>query len=212
MVLLGKREVDCIVAHILTQFPQIFAIFASIGLLMAMFLLPETKFTRPAFAIDGQLTQVDAYGNITVLSDDKALADAHGLQTPPDFLVDNRSASYWSMLGMFQCTERHWYVIIARCYVNMAKAMLDPAVVYCLGASAAVLGTNIGISLVYSTILTADYGWSAESTGLMYLGSLPAGLFAFVVAGWGGDTINLLLARRNGGLHLPEHRVSLPHS
>ncbi|KAK4051861.1 hypothetical protein OIV83_002566 [Microbotryomycetes sp. JL201] len=183
----------------------IFTILSAIGFVGSFFLLPESKFDRPAFAVDGQLTRVDEYGNMVVLSDEEAkqasiIADQESKGT-------REQIPFIQTLKPFSKPERNSLKIILRAYVDMAKALADPAILWALGASAAALGTNIGISLSFGHILEEDYGWAHANTGLIYLGSIPAGILSFIVSGWLGDKISMYFTRRNAGVHLPEHRL-----
>lgn len=146
-----------------------------------------------------------------MLSDEEAAQEAalasendqriHGSQdTAPSYVS---SLMIWSN----RVVESHPLAIVGELFLQMAKALLNPAILFALAASSMVLGINICESLSFGHILEANYGWPAANTGLIYLGAIPAGLFAFVSCGFGGDYINTWLARRNGGIHLPEHRL-----
>jgi hypothetical protein len=191
-------------------FPQIFGILASVGTIMVIFICPETKFARPAFAIDGQLTKVDEYGNMVVLSDEEAkeLGDRQG-----DNRLHAEEASkqytFVESLALWQPIEKNSMRVALTSYWQMALALTNPAIIWALGAASAVLSVTIAQSLSFGYILGHGYHWKSENVGLIYLGALPAAGFAFLTCGWGGDKVNLYLARRNGGVHLPEHRVSL---
>ncbi|KAJ9113568.1 hypothetical protein QFC20_001919 [Naganishia adeliensis] len=186
----------------------IFGILAAVGTVMVVFLCPETKFARPAFAIDGQMTKVDEYGNMVVLSDEeaKALGDRQG---------DNRlhaedtsmEYTYVKSLSLMQPIEKNALRVALTSYWQMTLALTNPAIVWALGAASAVLGVTIAQSLSFGGILGHTYHWKPENVGLNYLGALPAAALAFLTCGWGGDKVNLYLARRNGGVHLPEHRL-----
>ncbi|KAM0788370.1 hypothetical protein ACM66B_001510 [Microbotryomycetes sp. NB124-2] len=183
----------------------IFAILSAIGFVGSFFFLPESKFARPAFAVDGQLTRVDEYGNMIVLSDEQAKEAAIVADT--ESTGTKTQVPYLETLAPFSKPEPNSLKIIARSYIDMARALADPAILWALGASAAVLGTNIGISLTFGRILENEYGWAHQNTGLIYLGSIPAGILSFVVSGYLGDKMSLYFAKRNGGVHLPEHRL-----
>lgn len=181
----------------------IFSILAGVGLVMVIFLCPETKFSRPAFAVDGELMHVDEYGNMVTLEKD-------GVITGEQESDEQRPFTWAESLLPFQRStyDKNSFKTVLQCYVGMAYSLLDPAIIFSLGASSLALGVNIAISLSFGRILQDLYGWPGKNTGLVYAGALPACALAFICAGWGGDKINLALARRNKGLHLPEHRVS----
>ena len=172
-----------------------------------MFAAPETKYDRPAFAIDGKAAKVDAFGNLIMLTDDEAAnvsLDAN--ETQGQGAIENMGYLE-SLLYRFPASWSDFRSILT-VYKHMALALLDPAIIWSLGASAIVLGVSIGQSLTFGTILQEKYSWAHQNTGLIYLGTIPISLLAFLTSGWGGDKINLWFAKRNGGEHLPEHRVS----
>lgn len=63
------------------------------------------------------------------------------------------------------------------------------------------------MTLVYGEVLTKGYGWSQASVGLINIGIFPASIAAMVYAGWFGDKLNVYMARRNRGIHTPEHTL-----
>ena len=196
------------VSLILIILPQIFVILSSVGAVLVLFAAPETKFDRPAFAIDGKPAKVDAFGNLVMLSESEAsevalhdggLDDHDG---PADSMTYPESLT---RLAPFKIGD---FKLILTVYKYMGLALLDPAILWALGASSIVLGITIGQSLTFGTILQTKYMWAHQHTGLIYLGSIPLSALMYLTTGWGGDKINLALARRNHGVHLPEHRVS----
>lgn len=175
---------------------------------MIILICPETKFARPAFAIDGQLTKVDEYGNLVVLSDEEAkrLSDSNDnvLRTDDDL---SRDYTYRDSIALIQPIDKSAIRVALQSYWQMLLALTNPAIIWALGAASAVLAVTISQSLSFGSILGRVYHWKEENVGLVYLGALPAAAAAFLTCGWGGDKLNLWLARRNGGVHLPEHRV-----
>lgn len=157
------------------------------------------------------MTKVDAFGNIIVLSDEEAGQEAAIASENDQRIHTNQHTvpSYASSLTFWsnRVCERKPFPIIGQLFLQMAKALLNPGILFALAASSMVLGINICESLSFGGILENSYGWPAANTGLIYLGAIPAGLFAFFSCGFGGDYINTWLARRNGGVHIPEHRL-----
>lgn len=138
----------------------IFTICASIGFVGVFFFFPETRYDRPPFAIDGQMTRVDEYGNLVVLSDEEAKAAAAALDQERLEGNGDVKPSFVSTLAPMKKPEAGALRIVARCYVDMAKALLNPAILWAFGASAARLGFNIATSLTFATILGKEFGWS----------------------------------------------------
>ena len=202
---------------------------------MVIFAAPETKYERPAFAIDGKAAKVDAFGNLVMLTEEE-VADAAVDTNASQALGKQENMGYVESLLYRVPTTWSDFKVILTVYRHMVLALLDPAIIWSLGASSIVLGTTIGQSLTFGTILQEKYqyvraeverssgktlklllpiferefsSWAHQNTGLIYLGTLPICVLSFLTSGWGGDKINLWFAKRNGGVHLPEHRVSL---
>ncbi|KAJ9092762.1 hypothetical protein QFC19_008617 [Naganishia cerealis] len=193
-----------------TWYYWIFAILAAIGTVMVILICPETKFSRPAFAIDGQLTKVDEYGNLVVLSDEEAKAvNIAGAENRLKVDEEDFSEEYTfvNSLSLMQPVDKSAVRVALMSYWQMLVALTNPAIIWALGAASAILAVTIAQSLSFGSILGQAYHWKTQNIGLNYLGALPAAGLAFLTCGWGGDKLNLWFAKRNGGIHLPEHRV-----
>jgi hypothetical protein len=123
---------------------------------LVIFAAPETKFERPAFAIDGKAAKVDAFGNLVMLTEEEvavAALDTNAGQT----LGQQENMGYVeSLLYRFPATWNDFKVILT-VYKYMVLALMDPAIIWALGASSIVLGINIGQSLTFGTILQEKY-------------------------------------------------------
>lgn len=51
------------------------------------------------------------------------------------------------------------------------------------------------------------YGWAYKSLGLINIGAIVGSVLGSAYAVFGGDWINMWLARRNRGVHKPEHHI-----
>jgi hypothetical protein len=91
--------------------------------------------------------------------------------------------------------------------VKILQACSSPAIIWAILASSISLGTGIAMTLVYGSVLTEGHHWSRSSVGLVNVGIFPASICAMVYAGWIGDKMNVFMARRNGGVHIPEHTL-----
>lgn len=87
---------------------------------------------------------------------------------------------------------------------KMILSCSSPAVVWAILASSISLGIGIAMSLTYGTVLEKRFHWSPASVGLINVGILPASIISMVWAGLLGDKINLWLAKRRNGMHIPE--------
>jgi hypothetical protein len=187
--------------------PQIFLILSAVGLVLVIVGVPETKFVRPAFSIDGAMSRVNEFGDVVPLTQEE-------LQEQMDQTVTGNGETkdyspFRIAFGFRGKIEAHEWKIVPAIYYQMAKSLLNPAIVWALGLASLALSIIIMQSLTWGNILVNAYGWSPQSVGLNSLGSVPAGIAAFVCCGWGGDKLSIWLAKRNNGLHVPEHRVSI---
>jgi hypothetical protein len=191
-------------AHLSSR-TQIFLILSGVGLVLVFVGVPETKFVRPAFSIDGAMSRVNEFGDVVPLTQEE-LRDEMDQASSAHGQADNYSR-FRIAFGFRGKIERSEWKVVPAIYYQMAKSLLNPAIVWALGLASLALSIIIMQSLTWGNILINAYGWSPQSVGLNSLGAVPAGIAAFVCCGWGGDKISIWLARRNKGLHIPEHRV-----
>ncbi|KAF2768451.1 MFS general substrate transporter [Teratosphaeria nubilosa] len=185
-----------------------FVIIMGVGLLFAIFFLPETRFPRSPMAISGKTIYTDDFGHTHILSNDEAIgrfgavpsADEHEPMLKRTFLQE--MAPYRGL------TPNAWKIWV-QAYIEIAKSLTSPAVVWVLLLSSICIGTSIGIVISYSIILEEQFNWSATSVGLFNAGIIPASLIGMVYSGWSGDKVNLWMAKRNNGVHRPEHHLVL---
>jgi hypothetical protein len=177
----------------------------SVGLLLNFFLIPETRFARPPANIDGQVVVTDAYGEQIVISEEEAIA--RGLQNGDN--VDMSPLRFSETLKVWNGASRETAKLAAMSYVEMAKCLSAPGLLWTVAYSGIVLAVNIGFSLTYAQNLIENYGWSQDQTGLIQIATIPAGLLATVYSGWGMDQLALRSAKRNHGVHTPEARLPI---
>ncbi len=77
-------------------------------------------------------------------------------------------------------------------------AILEPSIT---------LGVAVATGLIYNTVLDDNYNWPTENIGLINLAPITAFYLAMLFAGYGGDTITVFMAKRNGGIAKPEYRL-----
>jgi len=160
-------------------FYWLFAITLGLSIVTALFLLPETRFARPATSINGQIIYTDEFGATHILSDEEArerfgddIAQQHLEDIPPKrtFLQEMKP---WSSVA--PNAFKTW----SGAYFKIFKSLTSPGVVFAMLSSSISLGISVAISLVYSTILEESYGWSPASVGLFNVGAsvplLPGG-------------------------------------
>lgn len=115
----------------------------SAALLLNFFFVPESRFDRPPQNIDGQIYFTDAYGEQIMLSEEEAAArginNGEGVDLTPLSFAD--SIRVWN--GATKETAR----LAIMSYVEMAKCLTAPGLLWTVAYSGIILGVNIGFSL-----------------------------------------------------------------
>ncbi|PPJ49843.1 hypothetical protein CBER1_03296 [Cercospora berteroae] len=181
-----------------------FAIFNAFGLLLSIFLLPETRSDHSPTSYNGQVVHTDEFGVTTILSDEEAEA---GYGTRNQATPEGPNAlkkSYISQLSPYSSPAPNALQLGLGALTKILQSLTSPAVLWTILASSISLGSGIAISLTYASVLIQSFHWSPSSTGLVNTGIFPASLLAMFYAGYIGSRINLSLARRRNGKHIPE--------
>lgn len=189
----------------------IFVILGSAIFIGLFFLVPETRFDRPAAYIDGQIIAYDAFGNPRILSDEEAteelaagrVASDGGLATA----LHDEKFTFLQRINPFTRPVKDPLRVYLGVWRDMAICLLDPGCLYALGLGSIILGGVVAMSTSIASVLEDDYGWPSANTSLYIIGSTISG-FLVIPFGMACDKLCLWLSKRNGGQHLPEHRVS----
>lgn len=186
----------------------IFAILIGAGLIFALFGAFETAFQRPLASIDGLVVITNEFGVTQVVSDDQAqehLEDANAELSP---LCDTGTElhSYTRLLKPWSKPRPHPLRLILTTWIHMAISLTSPALLFVILITSAALSGVIFQSLTYATTLIS-IGWSPKSVGLINIGSMVASVLAMAYCSLLGDPAVIWLARRNQGIHKPEHRI-----
>lgn len=134
------------------------------------------------------------------------------LQKPPvrgytNNLRDREKLTFAQQLKPYngRLTHDKWLRVAIRPFILFAY----PAVLWSAGVYACSIGWLIvlseSVAVVYRSKST--YGFSALSTGLIYLSPFIGGVLGTAVAGKLSDVIVRAMSRRNGGLYEPEFRL-----
>ncbi|TVY33666.1 putative MFS-type transporter [Lachnellula subtilissima] len=102
-------------------------------------------------------------------------------------------------------THDNWFRVALRPFILFAY----PAVLWSAGVYSCAVGWLIVLSESVAVIYRSKdtYGFSALSTGLIYLSPFIGGVLGTAVAGKVSDIIVRAMSRRNGGLYEPEFRL-----
>ena len=190
-------------------FYGIYVIFIGVGSIIVFFLTTETKFKRPAANIDGQVVITDEFGVTRVLAEEELRDNLNLVESSHQLDANTPKKTYLQSLSLWSGKSPRAIRTILTCYLQMVESLTSPGVVFALLCAAIVLGCSVGMSLTYNTVLTTVYSWAAIDVGLINIGTIPACLLAMAYAGFLGDKITVWLAKRNDGVHIPEHRLIL---
>lgn len=188
----------------------VFVFTIAFGLVTAIFGAFETKYQRSPVALRGTVIVTDQFGVTSELVGDDAVAYMENEQQSLNSTGHELSRkSYLKKISPVSGIAPHPFKIIATCWIRMAKALLSPGIVYSVLVSAAVLGCAVGVSLTYNTVLEENYNWPAANVGLINIGGVIGSFLGMMYAGWPADKFIVWAAKRNGGVHKPEHRLLL---
>ncbi|KAL4931836.1 major facilitator superfamily domain-containing protein [Aspergillus undulatus] len=191
----------------------VFAITIAVGLTLAIFFGFETSYQRSSQFVNGRLVMTDQFGVTRILteSETREYLETHGHpegnETIPEELRTKKT--YLQMLIPWSSPTESPVKLIPRTTIQIFEAFLSPGILYATLVASVVLGFSIGMSLSYNTVLQNNYHWPAESIGLINLGGVFGGFGGMLYAGYFGDKFIVYMARRNAGIHEPEHRLPL---
>jgi MFS family permease len=188
-------------------FYWLLAILEIVGTIGAFFLLPETRYTRSPMLLNGQVIHTDEFGVTIILTDEEARDRFSATGASGTEAASTQRYSFARQLKPWSGVTPNATKIGGGALLKMMQACSSPAILWAILASSISLGTGIAMTLVYGSVLTEGHHWSQSSVGLVNVGIFPASICAMVYAGWVGDKMNLFMAKRNGGVHIPEHTL-----
>ncbi|KAL5332308.1 major facilitator superfamily domain-containing protein [Aspergillus crustosus] len=191
----------------------VFAITIAIGLVLAVLFGFETGYQRSSQFINGRMVLTDQFGVTRLLTEDETqeYLTTHGHPGGDNSIPEELrpKKTYLQMLIPWSSPTQSALPLITRTTVQIFEAFLSPGILYATLVASVVLGSSIGMSLSYNTVLQYNYHWAPESIGLINLGGVFGGLGGMLYAGLFGDRFIVWMAKRNGGIHIPEHRIPL---
>jgi len=178
-----------------------------LGFFLVVFGAFETRFARPATSLDGQVVFTDVYGVTHVLSDEEAQSRFQNVQDTSSSTDIPLKKTYRQMLKPWSGVSPNAGRIIIMSWVHMAESFTSPGILFAVLISSITLGCSIGVSLTYNTVLVDVYHWSSANVGLINIGGIIGGFLGMAYAGATGDKFVIWMAKRNHGVHKPEHRL-----
>lgn len=188
----------------------VFAFLIGAGLVFVLVGAFETSFQRPLASIDGQVITTNEFGVTEVVPDSQAqdyLDDSNDLRNT-ETGIDVPKKSYVQMVKPYSEPRPHPFRLIATTWAQMAISLTSPALLFVVLITSAALSGVIYQSLTYATTLIS-LGWAPKNIGLINIGSMVASVIAMAYCTFIGDPLIIWLARRNHGIHKPEHRLIL---
>ncbi|GKT84156.1 hypothetical protein Ct61P_02006 [Colletotrichum tofieldiae] len=190
----------------------VFVITVTVGLVIAFFFAFETQFTRPPESLDGQLVITDEFGVTRVIPDDEAWAyleemSQSGLNAPNN---DNAAGvverkSYLQRIKSWSTPHPQPLRVMLMSWKHMAESFYSPGILYAVLTSSIALGCGVGMSLTYNTVLMTNYHWKSEDVGLINVGGVVGSVLGMMFCTFVGNPFVMYMARRNRGVHIPEH-------
>ncbi|PYH91315.1 MFS general substrate transporter [Aspergillus ellipticus CBS 707.79] len=191
-------------------FYWVYVIAVGAGLVIVVFGCFETRYQRRAQFLNGQVVVTDQFGVTQVLSGPQAEEYRRELEADDGSTPDEarEKHTYWQMLQPWGTPVKNTWTTVLMAWFHMFEAFTSPGILYATLLASAVLGSSVGVSLTYDTVLQS-YGWPARSVGLINLGGVFGGFGGMLYAGVFGIWFILRMAKRSGGVHTPEHRLVL---
>ncbi|KAL4864925.1 hypothetical protein BDV12DRAFT_158274 [Aspergillus spectabilis] len=191
----------------------VFAITVAVGLVLAVFFGFETGYQRSSQFINGRMVLTDSFGVTRLLTEHETQEyfENHGHPEGDDHIPEELrpKKTYLQMLVPWSSPTESALRLIPRTTFQIFEAFISPGILYATLVASVVLGSSIGMSLSYNTVLQHNYHWAPKSIGLINLGGVFGGFGGMLYAGFFGDRFIIWMAKRNGGVHIPEHRLPL---
>ncbi|KAK8125216.1 HOL1 [Apiospora kogelbergensis] len=189
----------------------VFVITIAVGLVFTVFGGFETKFTRPATSLDGCVVYTDEFGVTHVVPDNEAqeYLEAMGLQqaqAASEATTTEIRKPYLQKLRLWSAPHPHPWRTMVLSWTRMLQCFTSPALLYAVLISSITLAGTINMSLTYDAVLQG-YGWLPQEVGLVNVGVIVGSSLGALYCTFPGEWLMLWLARRNHGVHQPEHRL-----
>ncbi|KAL0943212.1 uncharacterized protein CTRU02_201098 [Colletotrichum truncatum] len=192
----------------------VFVITVATGLVIAFFFAFETQFTRSPESLDGQLVITDEFGVTRIIPDSEAQTyldamNGSGLTAPnaghTPSLVQRKT--YFQRIRPWSTPHPQPFRVMWMSWKHMVESFSSPGIIYAVLTSSIALGCGVGMSLTYNTVLMENYDWQAADIGLINVGGVIGAILGMLFCTFVGNPFVMWLARRNRGVHLPEHHL-----
>lgn len=173
----------------------------ALTIVLALVLSPETYFQRQPMAFDGHVLAQNESGNVTIYS--KWDEVPGGKPTPA--IPETRSASLMRVIFWNRTTTGGWLAMKAFPR-QILICTFNPLILWVLILNAFVFGGMVITCATYVELLMAPpYNFTFQEIGLAKFSPFLGALMAFPASGILTSWVTRILARRNRGVHEPEH-------
>lgn len=194
----------------------VFVITIGVGLVFVFFGAFETRFSRPVANIDGCVVITDDFGVTHVIPDDQAQNYLDRMDLQPEVTEELEASgtatgtvrkSYIQKLKPWSTPHHQPFKVIVLSWAHIFQAMTSPAIIYAVLISSIALACTVDMSLTFNDVLQGQYGWEPQNIGLINIGSVVGTLIGTLYCTLLGEWIVRRMAKRNRGVHKPEHRL-----
>ena len=166
----------------------IFVITVAAGLVFVFFGAFETRFSRPAANLDGQIVVTDEFGVTHFIPDNQAQEyfDRMGLDSglarssERGDQVARVRTSYFQKLKPWSTPHPQPGKMILLSWAYMLQAATSPGILYAVLISSIALGCSVDISLSFDAILQGQYHWKPQNVGLINIGAIVSVFFVYM--------------------------------
>ena len=187
----------------------LFAGLSGCVLFLAIFFVPETKYIRPLTAYKGTTIENGNPSALIASSDPENPKQSDHVMTVNDErildTVNYLPRTLKSNLQIF-VNELDWSEAI-HCLKHMFQLFFFPNVFWVFSMNGIFLGVNIAMGLTYGNILSGPFHWADKYISVAMAGQIVVAFLCVPMLGYGSDFIVKFMARRNCGVHEPEHRL-----
>jgi hypothetical protein len=171
-------------------------------------MVPETKFERPLQAYKGTTTENGNPSSLVSGSDPENPKSGHIMTIHDERVLDTVNylpRTLRSDMRLF-VNKPEWSEA-AYCLKHMFQLFFFPNVFWVLSMNGIFLGVNIAMGLTYGNVLSGTFHWADKYISVAMAGQIVVAFICVPMLGFGSDIIVKFMARRNGGVHQPEHRL-----
>ncbi|KAK8207430.1 major facilitator superfamily domain-containing protein [Phyllosticta capitalensis] len=174
--------------------------------ILSIFFVPESRYSRPLSAYQGESSGVQ-YGSGNREEADKAAWTPVTKATRPELdFVNFEPRTVYSDMRLFVGKAdwmEAWYTL-----KSMVQCLCFPNVMWAFCLNGLTIGVNVAIGTTYGAVIEAPpYNWSSDSASYVNAGQIVTALVALPLLGTGSDKIIKWRARKNDGIHEPENRL-----